>query len=110
MDTQTVPDDEKCPLEIFISGRKLKDKDLFSKSDPMVKMFIRTGNNNFVLVGKTEVIKNDLNPNFKTPLKCDLVFEMKQEVRFEVVDSDGSSEDPIGEVQTTLGKLAGAKN
>lgn len=38
------------------------------------------------------------------------IFESKQPIRFEVLDDDGDSSDPLGHVETTVGTLFGAKN
>lgn len=42
-------------IELFISGRQLKDKDVFSKSDPFVKITL-CDNGHWVNVGRTETI------------------------------------------------------
>ena len=44
-------------IEIFISGRKLKDLDAFSKSDPYCKVEMNSGTA-WVPVGKTETKMN----------------------------------------------------
>ena len=53
-------------VTLTISCRNLKNLDILSKSDPKVEVFIRDGgkNGNFRLIGETEVINNDLNPDF----------------------------------------------
>lgn len=61
------------------------------------------------LVGKTEVVKNNLNPDFATTIECDYFFEREQRIRFTVNDVDGtSSADFIGLLETTIGKIIGA--
>ena len=65
-------------VELFISGRKLRDMDTFSKSDPRCVIKLLTGrppNVKKVIAGKTEVIKNNLNPNWETPVTVDYHFE-----------------------------------
>jgi hypothetical protein len=57
------------------------------------------------MVGRTETINNDLNPNFKKYFMAEYIFEMKQECRFEVWDDDGGSADLIGYAETTIGKI-----
>lgn len=61
-------------VDLHISCRKLKDLDVFSKSDPQVRVY-ELLNNNWQLVGKTETIDNNLNPDFKTIVKVDYNFE-----------------------------------
>ena len=50
-------------VNLFISGRKLKDLDTFSKSDPVCLIFEKV-NGSWAKIGKTEQIKNNLNPDF----------------------------------------------
>lgn len=52
-------------VNLFISGRKLKNLDTFSKSDPQCKVY-EMQNNQWREIGKTEIINNNLNPNFET--------------------------------------------
>ena len=41
-----------------------------------------------VEIGKTEMIKECLNPIFRTTLKVDFIFEKVQMLRFDVLDID----------------------
>jgi len=97
-------------VELYISARKLKNLDTFSKSDPQVRLFVQN-KGQWVAAGKTEVIKDNLNPNFSTTFTLDFIFEIQQPLRFQVVDVDGpTSFDEIGVVECPLGKIMGAKN
>lgn len=79
-------------VELFISCRNLKDKDVFSKSDPYAVLSMKKGNTNqFLSLGRTETLKDNLNPNFKTSFNVDYIFQIKQELIVEVRDDDGSS-------------------
>lgn len=85
-------------VELGISGRKLKDLDTFSKSDPQCMVYEMV-NNNWVLKGKTEQIMNNLNPDFKTRLTMNYFFEKSQQLKFVMIDGDGAgSYDTIGEM------------
>ena len=97
-------------VEIFVSCRKLKNMDVLSKSDPIVRCYTeREGRYSFFC--ETEMVKDNLNPNFSKSFIMDFHFEMKQKLKFEIVDYDGPDKfDLIGEVFTTLGDLVGAKN
>ncbi|EAR93346.1 copine protein (macronuclear) [Tetrahymena thermophila SB210] len=98
-------------VDITISCRSLKDADVFSKSDPLVVVRMKnTQNGSWYEIGRTETIQNNLNPNFKRSLQLDYMFEQKQELHLQVLDSDGSSFDHLGEAFTTLGAIVGAKN
>jgi Ca2+-dependent lipid-binding protein len=98
-----------------VSARGLFDMDVFSKSDPYVKVYFkRVPNQPFVLLGRTETIDNNLNPNFKKSFMVDFIFEARQELKFEVMDEDdkldSKNDDFIGSVETTLGAMAGARD
>ena len=47
-----------------------------SKSDPQVEVFLKDKKqNNFAMIGKTERVNNNLNPDFSTFIECDYYFE-----------------------------------
>ena len=95
-------------VNLFISGRKLKDLDTFSKSDPVCLVFEKI-NGSWKQIGKTEQIKNQLNPDFTTSFQVPYFFEKEQHYKFCMIDGDGDGDyDTIGEVETTMGKLMGA--
>lgn len=55
----------KDEIILQFSGIQLDKKDWFGKSDPFLVFHKSTESNNFVVVHKTEVIKNTLNPKWK---------------------------------------------
>jgi Ca2+-dependent lipid-binding protein len=68
--------------------------DIFSKSDPYVKVYFKKAPNQpFLFIGKTETIDNNLNPNFKKSFFVDYIFETQQDIRFEVMDEDDKTND-----------------
>jgi len=80
--------------------------DVFSKSDPEVHVYIRDSRNqNFTFVGKTEMILNNLNPDFTKTFIIDYFFEKEQILKFDVFDVDSSSLNHIGVCQTTVSKI-----
>ena len=96
-------------VNLFVSGRKLKDLDTFSKSDPQCLLYEKRGNN-WAKVGQTEQIRNQLNPDFKTAFTVAYFFEKVQTFKFEFIDGDGGADyDTIGSIEVTMGKLMGAK-
>ena len=98
-------------VELFISGRQLKDLDVFSKSDPQCRVY-EFINNQYVPKGRTEQVINNLNPNFSTSIIMDYFFEKAQKLKFVFIDGDCSKHDDydlIGEVETTMGNIMGAK-
>lgn len=98
-------------IQIFISCRKLKDLDIISKTDPVVKVSIRDSKQkNYTQIGQTEVIHNNLNPDFTKHFTVDYFFEKEQFVKFDVYDVDNVKNDYIGFVEVTVGKLMASPN
>ncbi|NXJ31304.1 CPNE9 protein, partial [Ciconia maguari] len=65
--------------------RNLLDMDTFSKSDPVVVLFVQgSGSSEWKEFGRTEVIDNTLNPDFVRKFVLDYYFEEKQNLRFDV--------------------------
>ncbi len=96
-------------VNLFVSGRKLKDMDTFSKSDPQCILYEQK-NNQWVKIGQTEQIQNSLNPDFQASFTVGYFFEKVQNFKFLMIDGDGGADyDTIGEVIVTMGKLMGAK-
>ena len=60
-------DNLKDQIKIFISGKKLKNLDTFTKSDPKCVVYEMKGSE-WIKIGHTETINNDLNPNFTKPI------------------------------------------
>jgi hypothetical protein len=59
--------------------------------------------------GRTEQIKNNLNPDFHTSIHILYSFEKVQKIRFEFIDDDGMGDkDDIGHVETTVGEIMGS--
>ena len=92
-----------------ISGVKLDKKDFFGKSDPFIVIYKESANGQWVVVHKTEVIKNTLNPTWKPfslPLNqlCNGDYERKLKFEVNDWDSDGSH-DHIGSFITNMSSL-----
>jgi hypothetical protein len=82
-----------------------------SKSDPQVDVYMRENKNgNWVKIGQTERITNNLNPDFAKQIETSYYFEKEQFLKFEVWDIDLNSHerDFIGRLETTMGKLMGS--
>ncbi len=65
---------------------------------------------NYSLIGKTEIIKNNLNPDFVNTFFIDYFFEKEQWIKFVVFDVDANSSDLIGEVEITLSRIMTTHN
>ena len=87
--------------------------DVLSKSDPIVNVYLSDYKSKWQFIGKTEMINDNLNPDFVTTIKIDYVFETQQHLKFEIIDVDDDRTqkgDLIGTVQTTVSKIFGAAN
>ncbi|KAM8930040.1 copine-9 isoform 2-T2 [Pelodytes ibericus] len=102
-------------IEITVSCRNLLDMDTFSKSDPVVVLYIQgVGNKEWAEFGRTEVIDNTLNPDFVRKFVLDYFFEEKQNMRFDVFNVDSrscniSKHDFLGQAFCTLGEVIGSQ-
>ena len=108
-------EEDKEKVELFIACRKLRDLDTLSKSDPQVRLFeqVKKGMG-WKMWGKTETIKDNLNPNFSRSFIIDYIFECQQVFKLHVVDIDDfnndSKFDTLGEAQFEQGEQMGSKN
>ncbi|XP_069824854.1 copine-9 isoform X1 [Dendropsophus ebraccatus] len=102
-------------IEITVSCRNLLDMDTFSKSDPVVVLYVQgIGNKEWTEFGRTEVIDNTLNPDFVRKFVLDYFFEEKQNLRFDVFNVDSrscniSKHDFLGQSFCTLGEVIGSQ-
>ncbi|KAM9483520.1 copine-9-like isoform 1-T1 [Clarias gariepinus] len=101
-------------IEVTVSCRNLLDMDTFSKSDPVVVLYIQgIGTKEWREYGRTEVIDNTLNPDFVRKFVLDFFFEEKQNLRFDVYNVDTrssniSKHDFLGQTFCTLGEIIGS--
>ncbi|ELT91123.1 hypothetical protein CAPTEDRAFT_150478 [Capitella teleta] len=96
-------------VEICISCSDLIDKDVTSKSDPCAVLMMQDSGKWFE-VGRTENVKNCLNPQFAKSFEVDYMFEEVQNLRFMVYDLDNktpdlSDDDFLGSMDCTMGQL-----
>lgn len=103
--------DDKETVELFFSCRSLANKDFMGKSDPVLRLKKFVHGNTFVDVGRTEVVKNDLNPDFAKSFTVEFIFETRQRFKVEVVDVDNFSDlsgDYIGSAEFELADIVGS--
>ncbi|KAF3860022.1 hypothetical protein F7725_000277 [Dissostichus mawsoni] len=87
-------------IEVTVSCRSLLDVDTFSKSDPVVVLYLQAvGTKEWREFGRTEVIDNTRNPDFVRKFVLDFFFEEKQNLRFD---------DFLGQTFCTLGEIIGS--
>uniref|UniRef100_A0A8C5ERT7 Copine-2 n=1 Tax=Gouania willdenowi TaxID=441366 RepID=A0A8C5ERT7_GOUWI len=101
-------------ITLTLSGRKLDKKDFFGKSDPYLEFHKQGEDSKWMLVHRTEVIKNTLDPSWKpftVPLisLCNGDIDRNIKVLCYDYDNDGGH-DFIGEFQTTVAKMSEAQN
>ena len=72
-------------IVLSLSCRNLTNLDRFSVSDPEVHVYVRTGKQSaYALLGKTEMVLNNLNPDFVKTFTLDYFFEKEQWIKLEV--------------------------
>ena len=88
------------PIKLYISGRNLKNMDMFSKSDPLCVVFEKAQDRDeWFEIGRTEFIKDTLNPDFEKAIDVDFFFEKNQIIKLEFIDDDGGdSDDPYYDI------------
>ncbi|XP_052284363.1 copine-8-like isoform X2 [Dreissena polymorpha] len=101
----------QCLVELSTCCRNLIDADVFSKSDPMVVLFVFDDRSRtWREFGRTEVIWNNLNPDFVKKFVMQYYFEQSQKLKFEVYDVDSTSADLskhdfLGRIECSLGEI-----
>ncbi|TKY61444.1 BONZAI 3 [Spatholobus suberectus] len=75
-------------VELSLSASNLLDRDIASKSDPMVVAFAKKRDGKLEELGRTEVIMNCLNPEWIQKISVAFQFEIVQPLEFHVYDID----------------------
>ncbi|GMN60468.1 hypothetical protein TIFTF001_029557 [Ficus carica] len=75
-------------IELSLSASSLRDRDVFSKSDPMVVIYTKGRDGTLVELGRTEVVLNSINPTWITKQTIAFHFEVVQILIFRVYDVD----------------------
>ncbi|KAM4801795.1 copine-7 isoform X2 [Urocitellus parryii] len=109
----SVPAPCASKVELRLSCRHLLDRDPLTKSDPSV-VLLQQAQNQWVQVGRTEVVRSSLHPVFSKVFTVDYYFEEVQRLRFEVYDTHGpsglsSQDDFLGGMECTLGQIVAQK-
>ncbi|XP_059147710.1 copine-3-like isoform X2 [Physella acuta] len=102
-------DQFKSRVEIQLECKNLLNKDLLSKSDPCAVLYMMRGGR-WEEYGRTENIKNNLNPKFNKTFVINYFFEEVQKLLIAVYDIDNATpqltdDDFLGQLETTLGQL-----
>ncbi|ESO90286.1 hypothetical protein LOTGIDRAFT_178865 [Lottia gigantea] len=106
------PPTQECvsKVDIQVECRSLLNKDTTSKSDPCAVLYMSRSGAQFYEVGRTENVKNCLDPKFAKSFVTNYYFEEVQKVRIAVYDLDNktldlSDDDFLGQIECTLGQL-----
>ncbi|XP_076469847.1 copine-3-like [Babylonia areolata] len=104
--------DQQClsKVEVRIECRNLLNKDVTSKSDPCAVMYMAKPGGSEHEVGRTENVKNCLDPKFAKAFTVSYFFEEVQKVKFAVYDLDNTTptlddDDFLGQIECTLGEI-----
>ena len=91
-------------IELIVSCTDLLKRDKLSKSDPVCILWVKK-EDAWEEFERTEEIKNNHNPRWETHFVLDYKFEERQLLKFEVIDVDEKKNDPLGQVECSLGEL-----
>ncbi|KAF8008861.1 hypothetical protein BT93_K2494 [Corymbia citriodora subsp. variegata] len=75
-------------IQLSFSASGLRDRDVLSKSDPMLVVYTRGRDGVLKEVGRTEVVLNSLNPKWINTLNVTFQFEIVQTMSFRLYDVD----------------------
>eukprot|EP00484_Ammonia_sp_Unknown_P019032 CAMPEP_0197029822 /NCGR_PEP_ID=MMETSP1384-20130603/9187_1 /TAXON_ID=29189 /ORGANISM="Ammonia sp." /LENGTH=636 /DNA_ID=CAMNT_0042459059 /DNA_START=16 /DNA_END=1922 /DNA_ORIENTATION=- len=99
-------------LELNLSLRNVPKMDLMSPSDPFIIVKVKDeARNVWNVVGKTDIIWDNPNPDFSNDIRINYMFEQIQHVRLDIWDAneqqtkDLSKHDYIGYVDFVVGDL-----
>ncbi|XP_059176110.1 copine-3-like [Physella acuta] len=97
-------------VELFIECKNLLNRDVMSKSDPCAVLYMSRKGGQMDEIGRTENVKNCLDPRFSTSIKVNYYFEEVQKIKIAIYDVDNktytlSDDDFLGQVECTLGQL-----
>eukprot|EP01028_Stygiella_incarcerata_P010829 TRINITY_DN583_c0_g1_i1.p1 TRINITY_DN583_c0_g1~~TRINITY_DN583_c0_g1_i1.p1 ORF type:complete len:565 (-),score=145.11 TRINITY_DN583_c0_g1_i1:129-1823(-) len=103
-------------VDLHVECRGLLDMDTFSKSDPMCVLFVGQpvrGSLQYTELGRTEIIKDCLNPKWVKGFTVNYYFERQQYLRFSVYDIDNPSDslekhDFLGSFDCVMGDIVTA--
>ena len=102
---------DRSKVELFFSCRSLLNLDTLSKTDCQLKIFQGTIQGGWVESDRTEIINDNLNPDFAKSIVTDYIFEQTQKFRVDAIDDDGHGKfETIGSAIFELGELMGSKN
>lgn len=112
--TSTTGEESNARIEIGVACKKLRDKDVMSKSDPVCVLFQNNGGR-WDEVGRTEMIRNNNNPQWTRTFQMTYLPTERQLLRFDIYDIDSTSQklkhhDYLARHECALGQLMNSPN
>lgn len=93
-------------IEMTLSCRNLLDLDVLSKSDPFCVVLMKEPwQDRYFEIGRTEIIYDNLNPEWAKKFVLSYNFETVQKMKFDVWDKDPDGQDFLGTYETTLADI-----
>ena len=104
-------------VELHVSCSNLPNCDVLSLTDAMILAFRFDHKHGYIELGRTEIVKDDLNPNFIKGFQIEYKFEERQIIKFDIYDVDDFNEDAplaeqefIGQAKFELHEIVGSVN
>jgi len=99
-------------VEIYLRAYDFPKCDAFSKSDPFLVLYMKSGYSaQWVEIGRTETIKDNHHPVFEERFKVNYIFEQEQKIRIDAYDEDANDSrnldkhDYVGTSEFILGEV-----
>ncbi|XP_030584903.1 copine-1-like isoform X2 [Archocentrus centrarchus] len=109
---EEIRDNRAITLEV--AAKNLENKDTFGKSDSFLELFKKGVDGKWQLVHRTEVVKDNLNPNWKkftVPLQILCGGDLERPLKVDCSDyDDNGAHDLIGSFTTKVSELKKATN
>lgn len=106
----------KSKVTLTFAAEKLPNLDKSSKSDPMLVLW-QEDNGRKKFLGQTEVVADNLSPQWVTSIDVDYFFEQSQNMLVGIYDIDDanrlndlSAQEEVGTFSFTLGKVVSSRN
>ncbi|BFZ19711.1 hypothetical protein BsWGS_22750 [Bradybaena similaris] len=105
-----VPEECLSKVDVYIECKNLVNRDAMSKSDPCAVVYMSRKGGHLDEVGRTENVKNSLDPKFAKSIRLNYYFEEVQKVVIKIYDVDNSThtlsdDDFLGQIECTLGQM-----
>jgi len=102
-------------IELAVRCESLANTDVLSKSDPMCVLFVKGKAGEWLEYGRTELIKDTLDPSWQKKFIIDFKFEERQMLKLSVYDMDSESSrltdhDFLGSIEASLGEIVSVQS